>query len=186
MKTSRWLLPFTFEVDMRAIDYALHLAASTGATLVPVSLVSAPPEGTRLEHIQQSKDFLEAVQGKAAAYQVAIERYEVFTVDALQSLKMLVHDMCCDGIMLVTRGEHTCLMQIEEVKHLLIEPPAPLVLIRLPAHSGNGLTIASQLKTSFFFWLGRRQVHTDVAGQTQDALDVEEPLWIRTEQRHLS
>jgi len=61
MKTSRWLLPFTFGVDMRAIDYAVSLAGSAGATLVPVSLISAPAKGARLEHIQQSKDFLEAV-----------------------------------------------------------------------------------------------------------------------------
>ena len=185
MKTPRWLLPFTFGVDMRAIDYALRLAAGAGATLVPVSLVSAPPEGTRLEHIQQSKDFLEVVQNKAAVYHVAIERFEVFTGDTLQSLTVLVHDMRCDGIMLVTRGERTCLMQIEEVKHLLIEPPAPLVLIRLPAQTGNGLTVGSHLKICFFSWLSKRRIQLDVPEQAQGAPDMEEPLWIRTEQRHL-
>lgn len=58
-------LPFTFGVDMGGIDCAVSLAESAGATLVPVSLIPAPPEGARLELIQQSKDFLEAVQNKA-------------------------------------------------------------------------------------------------------------------------
>ncbi|MGH2493806.1 MAG: potassium-transporting ATPase subunit KdpA, partial [Ktedonobacteraceae bacterium] len=87
MKTSRWLLPFTYGVDIRAIDYAVRLAGSAGATVVPVSLVSTPSKGARLEHIQQSKDFLEAVQHKAARHSVAIERYEVFTQDVLQSIE---------------------------------------------------------------------------------------------------
>jgi hypothetical protein len=60
----RWLLPFTYGVDMRAIDYLVSLAENNGATLIPVSLISVPNHsrsgGARLEHIQQSKDFLEA------------------------------------------------------------------------------------------------------------------------------
>src|SRR5579863_2624134 len=130
MKTSRWLLPFTHGVDMRSIEYATRLAESAGATLVPVSLISSPPKGARLEHIQQSKDFLEAVQHNAERLQIPVERYEVFTTDALQSITALVHDLHCDGIILVTSGEYTRLLQDEEVKHLLIEPPAALVLIR--------------------------------------------------------
>src|SRR5207248_5017010 len=69
METRRCLLPFTHGVNMQAIDYAVSLAGSSGATLVAVSLVSVPqaprPRGARLEHIQQSKDFLEAVKWKA-------------------------------------------------------------------------------------------------------------------------
>ena len=79
---SRWLLPFTYGVDMRAIDYLVSLAENNGATLIPVSLVSVPKDsrsgGARLEHIQQSKDFLEAVKYKSARLQVPVERYEVF------------------------------------------------------------------------------------------------------------
>ncbi|HEU0003361.1 MAG TPA: hypothetical protein VFQ36_20815 [Ktedonobacteraceae bacterium] len=135
MKTARWLLPFTSGVDMLAIDYVVRLAGSTGAMLIPVSLVCAPPEGARLEHIQQSKDFLEAVQHKAARYGVAVERFEVFTPNVLQSIRTLVYEMCCDGIVLLTSGEQTRLMQDEEIKQLLVEPPTALVLIRLPGYS---------------------------------------------------
>jgi len=64
MNTPRWLLPFTYGVDMRALDAVVGLAGSARATLVPVSLISVPHEGrsrgARLEHIQQSKDFLKS------------------------------------------------------------------------------------------------------------------------------
>src|SRR5438067_13861187 len=106
MKTLRWLLPFMHGVDMRAIDSVVNLAASTGATLVAVSLISVPDKpgsrGARLEHIQQSKDFLEAVKWKAARYSVPVERYEVFTGIVLQSLTLLLRDQECAGVALLT------------------------------------------------------------------------------------
>ena len=184
MEMSRWLLPFTHGVDMRAIDYVVLLAEAAGATLVPVSLVSAPPnKGARLEHIQESKDFLEAVRFKAERLRVPVERYEVFTGNVFGSITILVHEMHCDGIVLVSNGQQTQLMQDDEVKHLLTEPPTALVLIRLPVHSG--LTSASRLGGSFFSWLRGRWGKQDAAWQAEDAPVVEEPQWIRTEQHHL-
>ena len=89
MEAPRWLLPFTYGVDMQAIDNVVSLAKSTGSTLVAASLISAPSkaglQGARLEHIQQSKDFLEAVMWKAARYEVQVERHEVFTADVMRS-----------------------------------------------------------------------------------------------------
>lgn len=183
MKASRWLLPFTHGMDMRAIDYAVRLADSAGVTLVPVSLISAPPTGARLEPIQQSKDFLEAVKYKAACFQVPVECYEVFTTDVQQSLTTLVRERRCDRIVLVTSSEHTCLLQDDEVKHLLINPPAVLVLIRLTAP--RGLAPAPGLRARFFSWWCGLWGQRGGTIQAQDALVVEEPLWIRTEQRHL-
>jgi hypothetical protein len=183
MKTLRWLLPFTFGVDMRAIDAAISLAQSAGATLVPVSLVSASPGRARLEHVQQSKDFLEVVQNKAERHLVPLESYEVFTADVLPSLTILVHDTRCDGIVLVTEGAHTRLMQDEEVKHLLIKPPAALVLIRLPAHTG--FTPPVHLGTRFLSRLRRLWEQQETTWQAQSTQVIEEPLWIRTEQRHI-
>lgn len=185
MEAPRWLLPFTFGVDMRAIDYAVSLAGSAGATLVPVSLVSTPSKGARLEHIQQSKDFLEAVQHKAARYQVPVERYEVFTQNMPQSIHMLVADLPCDGIILVTGGEHSCLLRDEEVKRLLVEPPASLVLIRLPGQ--RGCAPVPHLGGRFVSWLrGLRGLwgKQERAWLAEDSQAIEEPLWIRTEQPH--
>ena len=182
MEALRWLLPFTFGVDMRAIAYAVSLAESANATLVPVSLVSISSKGARLEHIQQSKDFLEAVQQKAARQQVPVERYEVFTRNVLQSMRTLVSEMPCHGIILVTGGEHTCLMRDEEVKHLLIEPPASLVLICLPARSS--LQVTPGLGTRFSSLLHRLRQQQGIKWKAEERQFIEEPLWIRTEQPH--
>ena len=154
---SRWLLPFTHGVDLRAIDYLVSLAENNGATLIPVSLVSMPDDsrsrGARLEHIQQSKDFLEAVKYKAARLQVPIERYEVFTGDVIQSITMLVHDLHCDGIVMVAIEHKEVLLRAHELKQLLVEPPASLVLIRLPAHPQEAR--AFYLGAGLVSWLRR-------------------------------
>src|SRR6266480_2768188 len=157
MMELRWLLPFTHGVDMRAIDYVVRLAESRGATLVPVSLVSVPSgprsRGARLEHIQQSKDFLEAVKYKAARLQVPVERYEVFTGDVIQSITALVYDLHCDGIVMVAIENKEVLLRAHELKQLLVEPPTSLVLIRLPAHSQEAR--AFYLGAGFLSWLRR-------------------------------
>jgi hypothetical protein len=184
METQRWLLPFTWGMNMQAVDYAISLAQSAGTTLVAVSLVSVPQaprsRGARLEHIQQSKDFLEAVKWKAARSKAPIERYEVFTADVMQSLTLLVHDQRCDGIVLVTSEKKDVLLKAAEVKHLLVAPPASLVLIRLPVDTGRKRTWP--LATRFLFWLEGQWVRADHAGQVQDTPAVEGPLWIRTEE----
>jgi hypothetical protein len=104
MESPRWLFPFTHGVDMQAIDMVVRLAEERGATLVAVSLIPVPPEqrsqGARLEHIQQSKDFLEAVKFKAERHQVPIERYEVFSSNVLGSITLLTYDQRCDSIVL--------------------------------------------------------------------------------------
>ena len=166
IKTPRWLLPFSQAVDMRAIECVVRMAESAGATLVAVSLISAPPKGARLEHIQQSQDFLEAVRHKAERFEVPLERYEVFTADALQSLTTLVHERRCDGIVLVTGGEHSRLLRDEEVKRLLIKPPAALVLMRLSAP--EGMTPAPSLSARFFAWWRGLLGQQDAAGQARE------------------
>ncbi|HEX6554596.1 MAG TPA: universal stress protein [Ktedonobacteraceae bacterium] len=139
MESRRWLFPFTHGVDMRAIDTVVRLAGDEGATLVAVSLVPVPPErwsqGARLEHIQQSKDFLEAVKYKAARLQVAIERYEDFTSNAIGNITMLTRDLRCDSIILVSCGEKEILLNAYEKKRLLENPPASLVILRFPTRA---------------------------------------------------
>ena len=155
MKEQRWLLPFTHGVNMQAIDYAVSLAQNARARLVAVSLVSVPQEprssGARLEHIQQSKDFLEAIKWKAARYEVPTERYEAFTGNVLQSITLLVDNQDCDSIILVTSEKKRVLLEANEVKRLLEAPPASLVLIRLPAQTKRLST--RQLGSRFLSWL---------------------------------
>lgn len=157
METNRWLLPFTNGVDMQAINAVMDFAESAGITLVAVSLISAQQvrplmigklhtgdegpvvgtlglgRGVRLEHIQQSKDFLEAVQYKAARRNVPMERYEAYTVDVMQSIALLVENLRCDHIVVVSREAKDMLLRVSEVQSLVENPPSvPLVLVRLP------------------------------------------------------
>lgn len=184
MNASRWLLPFTHGVDMRAIDSVVRFAESAGATLVSVSLISAPHErgsqGARLEYIQQSKDFLEALQFKAVRLKVPVERYEVFTGNVLQSIALLVHDLRCDSILLVATGYQDVFLRASELKRLLEEPPASLVLMHLPASTQSAQT--RRLSGRFLSWLPRLWRYKDDVKPVPDASGCEEPSWIRTEQ----
>lgn len=171
----RWLLPFTYGVDMRAIGYLVSLAENNRATLIPVTLVSVPNNfrsgGARLEHIQQSKDFLEAVKYKSARLQVPVERYEVFTSDVMQSITALVDDLHCDGIVMVAVEHKEVLLRAHELKQLLVEPPASLVLIRLPAHSQESR--AFYLGARFFSWLRRLWRYRVNAEPVENVLEAE-------------
>jgi hypothetical protein len=186
MMELRWLLPFTHGVDMRAIDFVVRLAESHGATLVPVSLISVPGEprsrGARLEHIQQSKDFLEAVQYKAARLHVAVERYEVFTSDVIQSIRTLIHNLRCDAFVMVAIEKQEVLLRAHELKRLLVEPPESFLLIRLPARTEG--VHAWRLGAWFLSWLHRLWGHQDDSNHVQDAPEEEESSWIGTEERH--
>jgi hypothetical protein len=156
---------------MRAIDYALSLAENKGATLIAVSLVNVPTGsrsgGVRLEHIQQSKDFLEAVQFKTARYQVPLERYEVFTSDAIQSITMLIHDLHCDGIVMVAIEHKEVLLPNHVLKGLLEEPPVSLVLIRLPVRLPEarafylGASFLSRLRRLWRYRIGTRPMENN-------------------------
>jgi hypothetical protein len=184
MKSPRWLFPFTHGVDMRAIDTVVRLAEEEGATLVAVSLIAVRPErrsqGVRLEHIQQSKDFLEAVKFKAARHQVTIERYEAFTSNVLESITLLTHDQRCDSIILVMCGEKETLLATGEKKCLLEAPPAALVLIRLPTQA----EWKRHMRTRFVSWLRRRRERQDDIDQRQGTAGIGEPSWIKVKEHH--
>jgi hypothetical protein len=178
----RWLLPFTHGVDMQAIDYLVSLAENNGATLIPVSLISVPNQagsgGVRLEHIQQSKDFLEAVKYKSARLQVPVERYEVYTSNVIQSITTLVHDLHCDGIVMVVVEHKEVLLHPYELKQLLVEPPASLVLIRLPARSQEAWSF--YLGARFLSWLRRLWRYWVSVRRMKNTLEPESVSQIRT------
>lgn len=135
MEKSRWLLPFTSALDMGAIDLVIDLAERVEATLIGVSLISEHSlprlRSMRLEQMQQSKDFLEALRWKAERYKVHVERHEVFTADVMQHIPLLVADLHCDAIILVTTGEREVFLQAHELKSLLEHAPSQLLIIRM-------------------------------------------------------
>jgi hypothetical protein len=135
MEGSRWLLPFTHGVDMQAIDAAVRLAEGASATLVAVSLISVPAKsparGARLEHIQQSKDFLESVYYWTSEQKIPLERHEIFTPMVEERLTTLCSELSCDAIILSGRNRRAALLHPHQVKQLMAEPPVRLLYIHL-------------------------------------------------------
>ena len=160
-KTTRLLLPFTHGIEMETLEAAVMLAASHQATLVPLSLIpssqssQARGKGARLEHIQQSKDFLEATQQKALRHGITLERFEVFTDNVTQSIAALVEQMACDGVILALRGRQGSLLNAEMIERLMAMRPCPLFLIYLPSRESSWV---AQLRERFSnWWPGQRQ-----------------------------
>jgi nucleotide-binding universal stress UspA family protein len=189
METRRWLLPFTWGMDTQAVDAAVRLAESGGATLVAVSLIVRSDRpgnaGVRLEHIQQSKDFLEAVRWKTARLNVSLDQYEVFTVDTLQSITTLAHELDCDAIVLVSRGGRETLLSAPLLKRLLEKPPAALIVLRLPSGSASQSSESLGIGARILAWLRKISGEQVQSGAALKPLEPEGPIWIRTEEHHL-
>ena len=155
MKTMRLLLPFTHGVDVCAIDSALRLAKGYEAILVPLALIDIPEngrsKGARLEHIQQSKDFLEAVKRKAARYGVPLERLEVFTSDVAESIRAIASEMECEGILLFVGEKNAILLSSIEMKHLMEHFTCRLYVLRLQRDGGRSLKRV--IRERFAHWL---------------------------------
>lgn len=139
---TRLLLPFTHGVDIFAIEQAILLAKSLEATLIPLSVIHVPQEGrsrgARLEHIQQSKDFLEAVKYKAARYGVPVERFEVFTADVVRGINIAAKEQRCEGILLFVGGRKGVLLQADDIKGLMEMAVCKLYILRMQSNSNKG------------------------------------------------
>jgi hypothetical protein len=132
----RLLLPFTHGIDVSAITTALALAHRFGATVVVLSLIrlpQGPARGPRWEDIQQSNDFLEFVQHKAARSGVPVERVELYTRHPVGSIRALAQEMECAGIILVVRRRTGVLLATNEVKQLLEDQSIPMYIVPLLA-----------------------------------------------------
>ena len=132
---TRLLLPFNCGVEMDILESFVLLASNQRATLVPLSLISLPSmkrKGARLELIQQSKDFLEAVRHKAARHHVPLEPVEVSTHNVANSILLAVSQLHCDGILLAARGTRGSLLSMETIEHLVESKPCSLFVVYFP------------------------------------------------------
>lgn len=160
---TRLLLPFTHGVNMPAIEQAILLAKSLEATLIPLSVIHVSREGrsrgARLEHIQQSKDFLEAVKYKAARYDVPVGQFEVFTSDIVQSINIVAKEQMCKGILLFLQGRHGVLLQEDEIKRLLKTAVCKLYVLHMQPdeYKGSRPTFRERLSSWLRGSRGRQQ-----------------------------
>ncbi len=170
MRTTRLLLPFTHGVDIGAIEQAILLAKARNATLVPLTLIHVPEErrakGARLEHVQQSKDFLESVKHKAARYAVPLERLEIFTSDVVQSINLVTNEMECEGIILFIGRKDGILLQANEIKRLLERPTCKLYIMRLQTNDQTSFT--QMLSQRFSNWLNGKRKQEGESPQVQE------------------
>lgn len=139
----RLLLPFTSGVEMDVLDSLVRFASHQHATLIPLSLIPLPAKkrkGVRLEHLQQSKDFLEAVHYKAERHQLPTESAELFTRDVVESILAYAERLYCDGILLAARPPCGSLLDMETIRRILQAHPCALFVAYFPARKrGNWL-----------------------------------------------
>jgi hypothetical protein len=136
MKERRWLLPFTYRINSEALELVCQMARGADATLVAISLLAPRPgKGIQIEEIQESKDFLESVHYYAKIHEVIAERHEVWvaTGDNIPSrIQTFVRDYQCDSMVVIVHQRQGVLLQTDEIAALILNPPASLVLLRLP------------------------------------------------------
>jgi hypothetical protein len=138
MESSRLLFPFTHGVDTQALGYAVQFAASRGATLVALSLIAVPESrhargaSARLEHIQQSQDFLSVVRQKAACHVVELETYEVYTCDVVGAIVEAMRLHHCAGTLLFMRAGEGVFLQRAVIKQVMREVTSTHSVVHLP------------------------------------------------------
>jgi len=130
---TRLLLPFTSDINVLALNYALQMAEQRHATLVPLALVLvAPHKGARLERLQQAQDFLTMISHKAQQRGVPIEASELYTVDAARSVEAFASEMACQAVIVFLSGARDILLGRAEIRNLLERSVCNLHIVLLP------------------------------------------------------
>lgn len=157
MKMTRILLPFTQDLDLGALEYAVQFARTCRAILVSLALLPLSAQqwkhGPRLEAMEQANDFWEAVRYKALRVGVPLEPCDLQTRDVRQRICLFAQEMMCDGILLFSQGEAAVLLSPEVVKGLPEQEPCTHYLVRLQPTARTG-PLSMLLKR----WLTRRRL----------------------------
>lgn len=138
MNTTRLLLPFTGDIHPLALEYAAQMAGHRHATLVALSLLPVKrahgvEKMPRLEQVQQSQDFLAAIEAKAERYGVQVEQYERCSAndEIVGAIEQAARTLHCEVILLFTRDNEGILLSTRETKQLLEEMRCKVHVVRL-------------------------------------------------------
>ncbi len=135
MKKSRLLLPFMHGVNPLVIEYAVSLAKSKNAILVPLALIKIPKNGkkqaARLEHIEQAQDFLMLVQREATLQGVPVELVEIFTGDVVGSVNTYIQSNLCEGILFFMQNGKSMLLQQLHIQKIIEQAAIDHTLIHV-------------------------------------------------------
>ncbi len=170
MQKIRLLLPFTQGVHADALEYAVLMAQSRNAVLVPLSIIQVSNEcgakGARLEYIQQSQDFLAAVESNALKHGVEIEAKEakeVYALDAVACIRESIHSLHCDGVLLLVENGKGVLLHTSEVKRVITSVTSQVHLIHIqPQHAESVEKSIIERLTAVFVKGKLRQSHQEV------------------------
>ncbi len=157
MEQKRFLLPFTNDIDVKALHSVLQLAKIHNATLVVLALIPLAekqrPEEVRLEYIQQVQDFLAIVNTQAAIHSVRVEAYELYIYDVLETIGYYTQRLRCQRVLLSYEGEKAHFLQRHEAQQLRIRSSHPIhVLYTEPKQrekKGFLHTLMTQVAASF-------------------------------------
>jgi len=160
MEQKRFLLPFTCDVDVKALHHVLQLVKMHNATLVALALIPLAeqqrPDDVRLEHLQQVQDFLAVLHTQADIHAVHIEEYEIYTYDVPGSIGRYTQHLHCQRILLSYEGEKAHFLQHHEAQQLRVGSTQPLhVLYTEPRPRGKKsllhalAVLAAQVAASF-------------------------------------
>jgi hypothetical protein len=173
MKRRRLLLPFTHGVSMSAIEQAVRFAKREHATLLPLSLLPEDREMSRRlrwEHIQQSKDFLEAVRHKAERHGVPVELFEVHTEHPAQTINEFAHQHHVSGVLVFVREGKGVLLSSNQINHLLEKATPRLFIMTLPPGAGKKL-LENVIKRPVR--LATKLLRAEMPSPGQDVVEVE-------------
>lgn len=133
MTRTRLLLPFTGNINTRALGYAVQLAKQRQAPLVCLALLQVKPgKAARLEHIQQAQDFLEFVHYKAEQQGVPSGQVCLCTGDSVRSIEAVATEMHCETVILFTSPNHEVLLDLAQIRELLARAACHTHLVLLP------------------------------------------------------
>lgn len=141
MKETRFLLPFTYGVNTKALHNVLQLARTHNATVVALALIPLAErqraEDARLERILQAKDFLAILQTQGEMHHVPVEEHERYTYNVFESITSNAQKMHCQRIILAYEGQEACFLQTNEAQQLCLSKPYPLQIIYTPTKRKN-------------------------------------------------
>ncbi|MEO8953327.1 MAG: hypothetical protein ABI396_07220 [Ktedonobacteraceae bacterium] len=164
MQKIRLLLPFTYGVHADALEYAVLMAQSRDAVLVPLSIIQVANEcgakGARLEYIQQSQDFLAAVTYNALKHGVEVEQKEVYTSDAVACIREGMQTLHCDGVLLLVENGKGVLLRTSEVKHVIASVASQVHLIHIQSQHAESVDKSFIERLASVFAKGRIQSTT--------------------------
>lgn len=130
----RWLLPFSGDLDLAALQTLIELARHHQAELVAVALLTTDRKHRRIraERSMEAQDFLQGAYWAARRANVPLRQVEVLVSDVHASISSLWRKMRCTDIVLLTRQQHVLMLRPEERASLLEDRALPLVMIDLP------------------------------------------------------